>query len=63
MSTIEGQSFDLVRIAKAKRECDISSNTIRAYARQGLRLYKVGKAVWFSRFELAAFIRGRGAIL
>src|SRR5215831_6377562 len=49
--------FDLVRLTKAKKEVDISPNTIREYARQGLNLYRQGKAVFFSRAELATFIR------
>lgn len=53
----------MTRITKSKRECDVSPNTIRAYARQGLRLYKVGKTVWFSQAELASFIRGKGVVL
>jgi hypothetical protein len=48
--------FDLGRISKSKREVDLSPNTIRAYAGHGLRLHKVGKAVFFSRSELSALI-------
>ena len=58
---VEPQSFDLRRLGKSKKEVDISPNTIRSYAKQGLRLYKVGKAVFFSCSELAAFIRTRAA--
>jgi hypothetical protein len=50
-------SFDLVRLTKSKREVDISPNTIRKYARQGLNLYRKGKAVFFSRAELQPFIK------
>ena len=53
-------NFDLVRLTKAKREVDVCPNSIRAYAEKGLRLYRSGRAVWFSRSELADFIkRGR----
>jgi hypothetical protein len=57
-------NFDLVRIAKSKREVDLAPNTIRAYAREGLSLYRKGRAVFFSRSELAEHIRAtatRGA--
>jgi len=50
-------SFDLVRLTKAKRLVDLSPNTIRAYAREGLSLYRKGRAVFFSRAELENFIR------
>jgi hypothetical protein len=50
-------SFDLVRLTKSKRTVDLSSNTIRAYAREGLSLYRKGRAVFFSRAELEQFIR------
>lgn len=50
-------SFDLVRITHTKEEVDISTEMIRAYCRQGLRLYKVGKAAFISRTELADFIK------
>jgi hypothetical protein len=53
--------FDLVRLSKSKREVDASPNTIRAFAKSGLRLYRCGKAVWFSKSELEQFIRARGA--
>ncbi len=48
--------FDLARLSKSKREVDLSPTTIRAYSRLGLRLHKVGKAVFFSRSELTALI-------
>jgi hypothetical protein len=50
-------TFDLVRLTKSKRVVDLSSNTIRAYAREGLGLYRKGRAVFFSRAELETFIR------
>ena len=58
------QSFDLVRVTKAKKEVDICSNTIRAFAREpnGLRLYRKGRATFFSRSELNEFIRKTSAI-
>jgi hypothetical protein len=50
-------NFDLVRLTKSKKEVDLASNTIRAYAREGLSLYRKGRAVFFSRAELEQFIR------
>lgn len=50
-------SFDLVRISRAKKEVDLSPNTIRAYALEGLNLYRKGRALFFSRSELADHIR------
>jgi hypothetical protein len=56
------ESFDLCRISKAKLVCDVASNTIRAYARAGgIKIYKAGKSTFFSKSELAAFIR-KGAV-
>ena len=52
----------MVRIAKAKERTDHSPNTIRKYATEGLRLYKIGKCTYFSASELVEFIRVRGAI-
>jgi hypothetical protein len=51
------QSFDLIRITKSKDTVDLAPNTIRSFARQGLKLYKCGKACFFSRAELEHFIR------
>ena len=48
----------MVRIAKSKESVDVSSNTIRKFAREGgLRLYKLGKVTFFSRSELINYIR------
>jgi hypothetical protein len=55
-------NFEMVRISKAKETCDVCPNTIRAYAAEGLPLYKVGKSVYFSRTDLANFIRGRAMV-
>jgi len=46
------------RLCKSKKEVDICSNTLRKYEKQGLPLYKRGKAVYYSVKELEAFIRG-----
>lgn len=54
------QSFDLFRLTKSKKEVDLAPNTLRAYARQGLRIYQVGRACFVSRIELAEFIRRTG---
>jgi hypothetical protein len=50
-------SFDLVRLSRSKSACDVCPNTIRAYAREGLALYRKGRAVFFSRTELVEHIR------
>ena len=50
-------SFDLIRISSARREVGVCSNTIRAYAKEGLNLYRKGRAVFFSRAELETHIR------
>ena len=57
MTNIAPQTnFDLVRLSKSKREVDLAPNTIRAYSELGLRLFKVGKVVFFSRAELTNMI-------
>jgi hypothetical protein len=55
------QSFDMVRLTKSKQAVDLAPNTLRAYARQGLRFYKMGRAVFFSKAELEAFIRAQAS--
>jgi hypothetical protein len=66
MSTIDstskqqrGAGFDLTRLSHAKQAVDICPNTLRAYASQGLNIYRMGKAAFFSKAELEAFIRSR----
>ena len=54
------QNFDLVRLSKSKQAVDLAPNTIRAFAQKGLRLFRHGKMVFFSRSELAALIREGG---
>jgi hypothetical protein len=54
-------NFDLVRLSKSKQTVDLAPNTIRAFAEQGLRLYRHGKMVFFSRSELAALIKARAS--
>jgi hypothetical protein len=53
--------FDLVRLSKSKQAVDLAPNTIRAFVKQGLRLFKQGKMVWFSRSELAEIIKRQNA--
>ena len=53
--------FDLERLSKSKRSVDLSPNTIREYSRQGLKLYRCGKVVFFSVRELEQFIRAKAA--
>lgn len=52
-----GPSFDMFRVSKGKKEVDITANTLRAYGRKGLRLYKNGKVVFVSKAELIDFIK------
>ena len=49
--------WDLVRLSKSKQHVDLCSNTLREYNRAGLPFYRRGKAVFFSKIELAAFLR------
>jgi hypothetical protein len=65
MSESLSTSFDLVRLTRAKRAVDVCPNTIRAYAKEGLNLYRKGRAVFFSRAELDTHIRStadKGAV-
>jgi len=55
------EGFDLCRLSKSKKTVDLCSNTIRNYAKEGLRLYRVGKAVFFSKAELIDHIRKGGS--
>jgi hypothetical protein len=50
-------SSDLVRISRSKKVVDVSPNIIRKMAGQGLPLYNLGKARFFSRSEFEQFIR------
>lgn len=54
-----GPTFDFVRLSKSKDAVDLAPNTVRKYHGEGLPFYqkKGERAVWFSRTELAAFIR------
>jgi hypothetical protein len=53
----QDSGFDLFRLSKSKAVVDISSNTLRAYNKQGLPFYHRGKAIFVSKSELASFIR------
>jgi len=53
--------FEFFRLTKAKEHVDLAPNTLRTYARQGLKLHRVGGAVFVSRTELGDFIRSRAA--
>jgi len=57
VQSVEPTGFDLARLSKSKDAVDICPNTIRSYAKRGLPLYRQGKAVFFSKAELVAFIR------
>ena len=54
-------TFEMFRISKAKAVVDLAPNTLRAYVRDGLPTYRKGRTVWFSKTEVAAFLRGRFA--
>ncbi len=53
------RQFDMSRLSKSKAEVDLAPNTIRSYGKLGLRIYRVGKAAFFSKRELEAFIRSQ----
>lgn len=55
-----GTNFDLFRLTKSKREVDICSNTIRAYIKDGLPVYRMGKAAFISRAQLHQHITNKG---
>lgn len=57
--TADSFDFDLFRLSKSKAAVDVSPNTIRGYARQGLKLRRLGRAVFVSRTELDRFILQR----
>ena len=54
----ENSGFDLFRLSKSKDLVDVCSNTLRGYFKDGLPFYRRGKAIFVSKTELAAFIRG-----
>lgn len=54
--------FEMVRLSRAKAVLDVCPNTLRSYAKQGLPLYRMGRAVFVSKTELAAFIRARAML-
>jgi hypothetical protein len=57
-----GAGFDLTRLSRSKQAVDLAPNTVRAYARQGLNIYRMGKAAFFSKAELEQFIRTRATV-
>jgi len=61
LQTSEAVTFDLFRLSKSKAAVDVSSNTIREYARQGLPLRRMGRAVFVSRSELERYIIAKAA--
>lgn len=52
-----GSSSDLVRLSKSKKAVDLCPNAVRGFAKRGLKLYRAGRAVFFSRTELENFIK------
>jgi hypothetical protein len=57
-----GDNFDLFRLSKSKDVVDVCPNTLRLYHKQGLPFYRNGKAVFVSKYELAAFIRSKSVV-
>jgi hypothetical protein len=55
-------SFDLFRLSKSKSVVDLSPNTLRSYFKNGLPCYRMGKAIFISRAQLAQFITMKGAV-
>jgi hypothetical protein len=55
-------TFDFFRLSKSKSAVDLAPNTIRAYAKIGLSLRKVGRACFVSRSELERFILTRSTL-
>jgi len=55
----DAAGYELFRLSRAKAVVDLAPNTLREYHRQGLPFYRVGRAVFVSKAELAAFIRAR----
>lgn len=49
-------TFDLFRLTHSKREVDISTTCLRGYIKLGLPVYKMGKAAFVSRSQLAQWI-------
>lgn len=56
----QGTQSDLIRISKSKTAVDVCPNTIRKMAEQGLRIYSLGRAKFFSKTEFENFIRMKG---
>lgn len=54
------RNFDLFRLSNSKAEVNLCSNTIRSFAKAGLRIYRLGRVAMVSKAELDAFIRSRG---
>ena len=55
----ELHGWDLVRLSRSKELLDVCANTLRSYNADGLTFYRMGRAVFVSKTELAAFIRSR----
>ncbi len=55
-----GRNFDLFRLSHSKEEVNLCSNTIRAFGKAGLRIYRLGRVAMVSKTELDAFIRANG---
>lgn len=53
--------FDLFRLSRSKTVVDLCPNTLRAYFKEGLPCYRMGKAIFISRSQLHQFIVTRGA--
>ena len=55
----ELHGWDLVRLSRSKEILDVCANTLRSYNADGLPFYRMGRAVFVSKTELATFIRAR----
>jgi hypothetical protein len=53
--------FDLFRLSRSKAVVDVCPNTLRAYFKQGLPCYRMGKAIFVSRTQLQQFIVSKAA--
>lgn len=58
----DAAGFEMFRLSRAKEVADIAPNTLREYHRLGLPFYRLGRAVFVSKAELAAFIRARALV-
>lgn len=58
----DAAGFEMFRLSRGKEVADLAPNTLREYHRLGLPFYRVGRAVFVSKADLAAFIRARALV-